>query len=31
MTPRDGAICVDDGVENTITDEPSSEPRSESL
>jgi hypothetical protein len=31
MTSREGATCVDHGVENTITDEPSSEPCSESL
>ena len=31
MTSRDGATCVDHGAENTITDEPSLEPRFESL
>jgi hypothetical protein len=31
MTSRDGATCVDHGAENTITDEPSLEPRFKSL
>ena len=31
MTSRDGATCVDLGAKNTITDEPSLEPRFESL
>jgi hypothetical protein len=31
MSPRDGATCVDHGVEKIITDEASLEPRPESL